>query len=166
MWIRYIMNNQLVIFDMENISLGCIVKRKKISCWALVFSTPNNASSWDIFHIKNNHLIILYLSHRWPLFWQWLAGYVEKQPLVWNEYCVKNCLTFSQMTNFGPFQTERGCRQQFQISWKWKKVLRTGRKHCGKRRNCSLRAISPFPTEFSKYLHCRHVKTRACLGKG
>ena len=26
----------------------------------------------------------------------------------------------------------------------------TGRKHCGKMRNCSLRAISPFPTVFSK----------------
>ena len=25
-----------------------------------------------------------------------------------------------------------------------------GRTHCGKRRNCSLRAISPFPTVFSK----------------
>ena len=40
------------------------------------------------------------------------------------------------------------------------------RKHCGKRRNCSSRAISPFPTVFSKGLYCRHVKTRACLGKG
>ena len=29
---------------------------------------------------------------------------------------------------------------------------------CGKRRNCSLRAISAFPTEFSKDLHCGHVK--------
>ena len=37
------------------------------------------------------------------------------------------------------------------------------RKHCGKSRNCSLQAISPFPTMFSKDLH---VKTRACLGKG
>ena len=27
-----------------------------------------------------------------------------------------------------------------------------GRKHCGKRRNCSLRAISPFPTVFCKRL--------------
>ena len=34
-----------------------------------------------------------------------------------------------------------------------------GRKHCGKRRYCSLRAISPFPTVFSK--DYRHVKTRA-----
>ena len=35
----------------------------------------------------------------------------------------------------------------------------------GKRRNCSLRAISPFSTVFSKDLYCRYVKTRACLGK-
>ena len=36
----------------------------------------------------------------------------------------------------------------------------------GKRRNCSLRAISPFPTVFSKDLYFRHVKTRACFWKG
>ena len=48
----------------------------------------------------------------------------------------------------------------------WQKVLQKGRKHCGKRRNCSLPAISPFPMVFSKDLYCRHVKTRACLGKG
>ena len=41
-----------------------------------------------------------------------------------------------------------------------------GRKHCGKRKNCSLRAIYPFPKVFSKGLCWRHVKTRACLGKG
>ena len=28
------------------------------------------------------------------------------------------------------------------------------------------RYVSPFPTVFSKGLNCRHVKTRACLGKG
>ena len=41
-----------------------------------------------------------------------------------------------------------------------------GRKRCGKSRNCSLRAISAFSTVFSKDLYCRHVKTRAYLGKG
>ena len=41
-----------------------------------------------------------------------------------------------------------------------------GRKYCEKRRNCSLPAISPFPTVFSKDLYCRHVKTRALFGKG
>ena len=38
------------------------------------------------------------------------------------------------------------------------------RKHRGKRTNCSLRAISPFPTVFTKDLFCEYVKTRACLG--
>ena len=39
--------------------------------------------------------------------------------------------------------------------WKWKKVLQMDRKHCGKRRNCSLRAISPFPSVFSKDFYCK-----------
>ena len=42
----------------------------------------------------------------------------------------------------------------------------TGRKHCGKRRNCSLRAISPFPTVFSKGLFPRGVKRCLCVGMG
>ena len=29
-------------------------------------------------------------------------------------------------------------------------IICLSRKHCGKRKNCSLRAISPFPTMFSK----------------
>ena len=33
-------------------------------------------------------------------------------------------------------------------------IFRLGRKHPGKRRNCSLRAISPFPTMFSKVVCC------------
>ena len=75
-------------------------------------------------------------------------------------------LTLSQTTNFRLVQIQRGCRRQFQFFLKWQKALQTGRKHCGNRRNCSLRAISPFPTVFSKELYCRHVKTRACLGQG
>ena len=54
----------------------------------------------------------------------------------------------------------------FKFDGKDKKVLEKGSKRCGKRRNCSLRAISPFSAVFSKDLYCRHVKTRACLGKG
>ena len=47
-----------------------------------------------------------------------------------------------------------------------RKFSEKGRKHCGERRNCLLRAISPFPTVFSKDLYCRHIKTRACLENG
>ena len=64
------------------------------------------------------------------------------------------------------FQTKRVCRRQFFISWKWQEFPKTGIKHCGKRRSCSLRAISLFLAVFSKDLYCRHVKTRVCLGKG
>ena len=42
-------------------------------------------------------------------------------------------LSLSQMTNFGFCQTERVCRWQFQMGWKWQKVIQTGRKHCGKK---------------------------------
>ena len=70
------------------------------------------------------------------------------------------------MRSFRLFQTERVSRRQFQIREKWQKLLQMGRKQCGKGRNCSLRAVSPFPTVFSKDLYRRHVKTRACLVKG
>ena len=79
---------------------------------------------------------------------------------------LKKCLTHYQTTNFRLFQTERVCRRQFQIGRKWQKVNQTGRKHCGKRRNCSLRAISPFPTVFSKGLFPRGVNRRHCVGMG
>ena len=75
-------------------------------------------------------------------------------------------LTHYQTTNFRLFQTERVCRRQIQICRKWQKVIQTGRKHCGKRRNCSLRAISPFPTVFSKGLFPRGVNRRHCVGMG
>ena len=45
---------------------------------------------------------------------------------------------------------------------KMAEVFKTGRKHSWN----SIQAISHFPTVFSKDLYCRHVKTRACLGKG
>ena len=75
-------------------------------------------------------------------------------------------LPLSETTNFRIFQNESVCRRQFQIRYKWQKVLQTGRKQRGNRRNCWLPAISPFPTVFSKDLYCRHIKARACLGKG
>ena len=40
------------------------------------------------------------------------------------------------------------------------------RKYCRKRRNCSLPAISPFPTVFSKDLYCRQRKNQGLFGKG
>ena len=36
----------------------------------------------------------------------------------------------------------------------------------GKDEIAQAQAISPFPTVFSKDVYCRHLKTRACFGKG
>ena len=44
--------------------------------------------------------------------------------------------------------------------------LSTQVENIGKRRNCSLQAISPFPTVFSKGLLPRGVKRCHCLGMG
>ena len=41
-----------------------------------------------------------------------------------------------------------------------------GRKHCGKRRNCSLQAISHFPAVFSKRLVLQTRKKQGLFGKG
>ena len=72
------------------------------------------------------------------------------------------------MTNLRLFQTERVYRRQFWVWWKWQKVLQTGKKHCGKRRNCFLRAISPFSAVFSKDISkpglvWERVKTKGLL---
>ena len=77
-------------------------------------------------------------------------------------------LTHYQMTYFRFFQTETVCRFQnnFKFDKKRQKVIQTGRKHCGKRRNCSLRSMSPFPTVFSKGLFLRGVKGCHCVGIG
>ena len=56
--------------------------------------------------------------------------------------------------------------ENFKFYENGRKFFKTVEKRCGNRRNCSLRAISPFLTVFSKNLYCRQVKTRACLGKG
>ena len=78
--------------------------------------------------------------------------------------CSISCSTHYQMTNCRLFQTESVCRRQFQIQRKWQQVIQMGRKHCGKKRNCSLQAISSFPTVFLKGLFPRGVKRCHCVG--
>ena len=77
----------------------------------------------------------------------------------------KEGLTLSQMTGFTLFQTQRVCRRQFRTSRKWQKILERGRKHGGKRRNCSLRVISPFPSVFKRFV-LQIRKKHGLFGKG
>ena len=54
----------------------------------------------------------------------------------------------------------------FKFDENGRKLAKRVEKHCGKRRNCSLRAIYPFPTVFSKGLFHRGVKRCHCVGMG
>ena len=101
------------------------------------------------------------------LYW----GIIFSQPQL-----LASWLTLSQTTNFRYIQTERVCRWQFQIGWKWQKVLQfqigwkwqkvlqMGRKH-GKWRYCSLLAISPFLSVF-KMLVLQTYKNQGLFGRG
>ena len=109
----------------------------------------------DFRHVKNSH----YDREIFPPF---KLQHFFTHNISKNRYMKYNHLTHYQMTNFRLFQTERVCRRQFQ----WQKVIQTGREHCGKRRNCSLQAISPFPTVFSTGLFFRGVKRCHCVGMG
>ena len=62
-----------------------------------------------------------------------------------------------QTTNFILFQLKEFADDNFKFDENGRKLSKWV-KHCGKRRNCSLRAISPFPTVFSKGLFPRGVK--------
>ena len=105
--------------------------------------------------------------YRWPLLQAWLESRQDHifLPCIYSflsllrTLFVRVCkwrfhtrVNHYQTTNFRLVQTERVCRRQFQIWRKWQKVIQMGRKYCGTRRNCSLQAISPFPTVFSKGL--------------
>ena len=144
----------------------------------IIVLTTSNLSSANAFNLDQAKIlsfgkVLITLSKTGRFADDWSTGYCNT---IWSAYTLyrhleQYCahpkrLTLSQMTNFTLFQIERLCRWQFQIWWKWQKVLQNGRKHCGKRRNGLLWAISPFLTVFSIDLYCRHVKNRACLEKG
>ena len=75
-------------------------------------------------------------------------------------------LTLSQTTNSRLFQTERFCSRQFQIWWKWQKVLQTGRKHYGKRKKLLMMSNFSFSHSVLKRLVLQTGKNQSFFGKG
>ena len=73
-----------------------------------------------------------------------------------NQGLFGNELTPSQTTNFTLYQIERFCRRQNEFNENGRKLSKRI-ENTGKRRNCLLWAISPFPTLFSKDIYCRHL---------
>ena len=75
--------------------------------------------------------------------------------------CVIKSVILSRTTNFRPFQIEFA-DDNFELDKNGKTFSKRVENTVGKKRNCSLRAISPFPNVFSKELYRRHL-SRACL---
>ena len=87
-----------------------------------------------------------------------------------NEFCqtsenIHCLLILSQTTNLDSSKLKEFVDDSLELDENGRKVSKQVEK-CGKRRNCSLRVISEFPTVFSKDLYCTHLKIRVCLGKG
>ena len=67
-------------------------------------------------------------------------------------------LDFSKLKEFAD--------NNFKFDESGRKLPKQVKKHSRKRRNCSLRAISPFPTVFSRDSFPRGVKRCHCVGMG
>ena len=139
----------------------------------LLFTSNSKLLSADCFNLDQSK--ILSSGNGLKCIWNEKKVHYRVKNIVFHNYIsfvhqnVALCgkwLTHFQTTNFRLFQIERLCRRQFKTWRKWQKVIQTGGKHCGKRRNCLLRAISPFPTVFSKGLFHRGVKRCHCVGMG
>ena len=74
-------------------------------------------------------------------------------------------LTLSQTTNFRRFQTQRVCRRQFKFDKNVVKFSKWVKNTVGKRRNCSLRAISPFSHSVFKRCVLQKRKNKGLFGK-
>ena len=90
----------------------------------------------------------------------------NKQIIPLRSISLAYALTLSQTTNFRLFQISKRLQMTISNLNEMARVIQMGRKHCGKRRNCSLRAISPIPTVFSKGLFPWGVKRCHCVGMG
>ena len=74
-------------------------------------------------------------------------------------------LTHYQTTGpkFRLVQIETNCRRHFKVYLKWKISTIHARKHCEKRRNCLLQAISPFLTMFFTAIYLSLVRQNEVL---
>ena len=64
-------------------------------------------------------------------------------------------ISFPKQQILDSFKLKEFADDNFIFDENERKVIQTGRKQCGKKRNCSSRAIFSFPTVFPKDLYCR-----------
>ena len=138
--------------------------------FSLRFHCPAVNSTWHENSVIMAKLKVIVENKLWLEWWDQarVVKIVWKEKMLLNPFPDDKILDSSKLKEFADdnFKLDENGRKLFKRVEKWKKVIQTGRKHCGKRRNCSLRAISPFPTVFSKGLFPRGVKRCYCVGMG
>ena len=90
---------------------------------------------------------------------QFKAKMVLAGPFVFHKHILFILLTLSQTTNFNS-KLKDFADDNFKFEENGRKLSKWVENTVGKGE------IFPFPTVFSKDLYCKHVKTKACLGKG
>ena len=111
-----------------------------------------NNKFWTLPNSKDQNLIQMKFFSRIENTWE------KEKMLATSVFFYSLNIFYSPILQVNPFLNKkfstlpnwRVCRWLFQIWWKWQKVIQKGRKHFGKRRHCSLQAISSFPIVFSK----------------
>ena len=92
-------------------------------------------------------------------------GHVRKWVMDWQPRCNRNTVengvkhnttNLSQTTNVRLIQTEEFAEDDFKFDENGREFSIWVENTVGKGRNCSFRAIYPFPTVFSREFFCRH----------
>ena len=81
-------------------------------------------------------------------------------------FCEKGLYPITRRQNLDSSKLKEVADDNFKFDENGIKLSTQVENTVGKRKNCSLRAISPFPTEFSKGLFPRGVKMHHCVGMG
>ena len=78
------------------------------------------------------------------------------------------CIDFNSFPNdkFQTFQTQRLCRRQLWIWWKWQNVLQKGRKQCGKKEKLVYTSNFSFSHNVFKRLVLQTCKNKGLFGEG
>ena len=109
----------------------------------------SNPSTKRIHHVTN--IIIHHLPNCF------LYGPVKNFVLRWS--------VLNPLPHMPILESSKSAANKDRISKIWKNgdiIIWLSRKHCGKRRNCLLQAISPFRTMFSKAVQCWCIKMSIC----
>ena len=146
-------------------------------CWGIMLSaitTNTTLSSFYVLHIFHCILMgnktLLCIQTNINTLWSQVKPFSFSQQKkskanlqIFNPLPDDKILDMSKLRqNFRHVQIETNCRQHLKVQSKWKISAIQARKHCVKRRNCLLQAISPFLTIFHNYISLVHQNVALC----